>query len=111
MVSKESFVKIMKALEKQNDMMEGINRVFRKYNDDSVIMSCSLEGAVIDFIQEQFDDTKDDWLGYLCYDKNYLHDYELGDIQLADGSDVELNEWGDVYDFLVQCMNDKNSGK
>ena len=111
MISRKAFVKIMKALAKHDDFENAINKVFRDFGDDSVITSCNLEGAIMYVIQEQFDDLDDDWLGYLCYERNYLRDYELGDIQFADGSSPELNNWEDVYDFLVRCMNEKKTRK
>lgn len=109
MISRKAFVKVMEAIVKNDDMETAINNVFRDYNNDSVIMNSSLEDAIINVIEEQFDDLDSDWLGYLCYERNYLRDYKLGDIEFADGSSPELNDWNDVYDFLVQCMNDKKS--
>lgn len=101
----------MKAITKHDDFETAINKVFRDYDDDSSIMSSGLEGALMYVIQEQFDDLEDDWLGYLCYERDYLRDYELGDIQFADGSSPELNDWSDVYDFLIRCMNNHKTRK
>ena len=111
MISRKAFVKVMEAITKHDDFETAINDVFKKFDDDSTIMSCGLEGAIMYVIQEQFDDLKDDWLGYLCYERNYLRDYELGDIQFADGSSPELNNWSDVYDFLIRCVNDNKTRK
>ena len=101
MISRKAFVKIMKALTKHEDFENAINKVFRDFGDDSSIMSCGLEGAIMYVIQEQFDDLDDDWLGYLCYDC----------ITLADGSHPKINDWNDVYDFLIMCMNEHKSRK
>lgn len=111
MISKKAFVKAMKEITKHDDFETAINKVFRDYDDDSSIMSSGLEGALMYVIQEQFNDLDDDWLGYICYERNYLRDYKLGDIQFADGSSPELNDWEDVYDFLVRCMNEKKTRK
>ena len=111
MISKKAFVKAMKEITKHDDFEAAINKVLRDYNDDSSIMSNGLEGVLMYVIQEQFNDLEDDWLGYLCYERNYLRDYELGDIQFADGSSPELNDWEDVYDFLVRRMNEKKPWK
>ena len=111
MISKKTFVKAMKEITKHDDFEAAINKELRDYNDDSSIMSNGLEGVLMYVIQEQFNDLDDDWLGYLCYERNYLRDYELGDIQFADGSSPELNNWEDVYDFLVRCMNEKKTRK
>lgn len=111
MISRKAFVKVMEAITKHDDFETAINDVFKKFDDDSNIMSCGLEGAIMYVIQEQFDDLDDDWLGYLCYERNYLRDYELGDIQFADGSSPELNNWSDVYDFLIRCMSEHKTRK
>lgn len=106
MISRKAFVKVMEAITKHDDFETAINDVFKKFGDDSTVMSCGLEGAIMYVIQEQFDDLEDDWLGYLCYERNYLRDYELEDITLADGSHPKIENWDDVYDFLVQCMSE-----
>lgn len=111
MISRKAFVKIMKALAKHDDFENAINKVFRDFGDDSVITSCNLEGAIMYVIQEQFDDLDDDWLGYLCYEMNYLRDYKPDCIILADGSHPEINDWSDVYDFLIMCMNEHKTRK
>lgn len=111
MISRKAFVKIMKALTKHEDFENAINKVFRDFGDDSSIMSCGLEGAIMYVIQEQFDDLDDDWLGYLCYEMNYLRDYKPGDITLTDGSSPKLDDWNDVYDFLIMCMNEHKTRK
>ena len=66
MISKEAFVKAMRAITKHDDFETAINKVLRDYDNDSSIMSSGLEGALMYVIQEQFDDLEDDWLGYLC---------------------------------------------
>ena len=111
MISKKAFVKAMKEITKHDDFETAINKVLRDYDDDSSIMSSGLESALMYVIQEQFNDLEDDWLGSLCYERNYLRDYERGDIPFADGSSPELNDWEDVYDFLVRCMNEKKTRK
>lgn len=111
MISRKAFVKVMEAITKHDDFETAINDVFKKFDDDSTIMSCGLEGAIMYVIQEQFDDLDDDWLGYLCYEMNYLRDYKPGDITLADGSSPKLDDWNDVYDFLIMCMNEHKTRK
>lgn len=111
MISRQAFVKIMNAIVKENNLQDDLNKVFRKYDCDVSIMNCGLEGAIVYYLQEEFNDLEDDWLGYLLYERNYLRDYELGDIQFADGTSPELNDWSDVYDFLIRCMNDKKTRK
>ena len=111
MISRKSFAKIMEALTKHKDFEDAINKVFRDFGDDSEIMSCGLEGAIVEVIQEQFDDIDNDWLGYLCYEMNYLRDYKPGCITLADSSYPKLDDWNDVYDFLIMCMNEHKTIK
>lgn len=106
MISRKAFVKVMEAITKHDDFEIAINDVFKKFGDDSTIMSCGLENAIMYVVQEQFDDLEDDWLGYLCYERNYLRDYEPDDITLTDGSHPKIENWNDVYDFLVQCMSE-----
>ena len=111
MISKKAFVKAMKEITKHDDFETAINKVLRDYDDDSSIMSSGLEGVLMYVIQEQFNDLDDDWLGYLCYEMNYLRDYKPDCITLADGSHPEINDWNDVYDFLIMCMNEHKTRK
>lgn len=111
MISKKTFVKTMQAMTRNWDFEEAINKVLRDYDNDSSIMGGTLEGALLYVLQEQFDDLDDDWLGYLCYEMNFLRDYEEGDIKYADGSSPKLDNWEDVYNFLIECMNERKQRK
>ena len=106
-ISKESFVSLMKAIVKQNDFEDAINKVFQDYDTDSTLMCYGLESAVVSYLQHEFDDLEEDWLGCFCYECDYLRKFEVGDIVLTDGSMPDIKTWEDAYDFLIGCMNER----
>lgn len=106
MIKKKNFVDLMMAIQKHDEFENAINKVFRDYDCDSSIMCCDLEGAIVRFLQNEFEDD-DDWIGYFCYDMNYLKDFEIGNIILKDGTMPNIDTWEKAYDFLIDCMNEK----
>lgn len=106
MISKEVFVNTMERLEDLNKRMDAADAVMRKLCGD--FGSFYIEDAfsiTTNLLQEIFNDKENDWLGYFIWERNWLHDFNLGDITVCD-SPIEINNWGDVYDFLIKEMED-----
>ena len=55
--------------------------------------------TAFDLLKEAMND-KDDWIGYFVYERDWLRDFKLGDVEV-NGEPVKIYSWGDVYDFIV----------
>ena len=61
----------------------------------------------MDILQDAFDDKENDWIGYAIYELNWFSGYKYGTITF-DGHDVPLRDAVDLYDLLVENI-DNNS--
>lgn len=106
MISKEIFIKIMESLEDLNKRMEAADKAMQALCEDfGSFYICDAFNITINLLSEIFNDKENDWLGYFIWERDWLHKFKLGDIVIGDYS-VVINNWGDVYDFLISEMRD-----
>ena len=106
MISKEIFIKTMESLEDLNQRMEAADKAMQALCEDfGSFYICDAFNITINLLSEIFNDKENDWLGYFIWERDWLHKFKLGDIVIGDYS-VVINNWGDVYDFLISEMRD-----
>lgn len=106
MISKEIFIKTMESLEDLNKRMEAADKAMQALCEDfGSFYICDAFNITINLLSEIFNDKENDWLGYFIWERDWLHDFELGDIVIG-GYSVKIENWGDVYDFLIGEMRD-----
>lgn len=106
MISKEIFIKTMESLEDLNKRMETADKAMQALCEDfGNFYICDAFNITINLLSEIFNDKENDWLGYFIWERDWLHKFKLGDIVIGDYS-VVINNWGDVYDFLISEMRD-----
>jgi hypothetical protein len=106
MISKEIFIKIMESLEDLNKRMEAADKAMQALCENfGSFYICDAFNITINLLSEIFNDKENDWLGYFIWERDWLHKFKLGDIVIGDYS-VVINNWGDVYDFLISEMRD-----
>lgn len=106
MISKETFIKIMESLEDLNNRMEVADKAMQALCEDfGSFYICDAFNITINLLSEIFNDKENDWLGYFIWERDWLHKFKLGDIVIG-GYSVVINNWGDVYDFLISEMRD-----
>lgn len=106
MISKQEFVTAMEQLEALNKKMENVDSAMRELNPD--FCSFYVIDAIdipISILEEVFNDIEESWLGYFVWEQNWLHDLKLGDITV-NGVQIQINNWEDVYDFLIENYDD-----
>ena len=106
MISKEVFIKTIERLENLNKRMEAADKAMHDLCEDFVsFYICDAVNITTNLLSEIFNDKENDWLGYFIWERDWLHKFELGDIVIG-GYSVVINNWGDVYDFLISEMRD-----
>lgn len=106
MISKEIFIKTMESLEDLNKRMEAADKAMQALCEDfGSFYICDAFNITINLLSEIFNDKENDWLGYFIWERDWLHKFKLGDIVIGDYS-VVINNWGDVYGFLISEMRD-----
>lgn len=106
MISKETFIKTIERLEDLSNRMDVADRAMRGLCEDfGSFYICDAFNITTDVLREIFNDKENDWLGYFIWECDWLHKFELGDIEIG-GYCVKIENWGDVYDFLISEMRD-----
>lgn len=106
MISKENFVETMEQLEALDEKMDTVDSAFKELNGDFCgFYITDVFDITIGLLEEMFDDKENGWLAYFVWERDWLHNFKLGDIEIG-GYSVVINNWGDVYDFLVANMED-----
>lgn len=112
MISKETFVKTMVAMEKYNKECNDLTDAlcaFSPDTDNNFFMNFTLVNAIIDVLREQFNDAESDWLLYFLYDCDYLKNEYCRSIEVGGKPlDPLIYTWEDVYDFLFKNMEESN---
>lgn len=106
MISKETFIKTIERLENLNDRMEAADKAMQALCEDfGSFYICDAFNITTNLLSEIFNDKENDWLSYFIWERDWLHKFELGDIEIG-GYCVKIENWGDVYDFLISEMRD-----
>ena len=108
MISKEVFVGIMYRLENLERNIGEVDEALHNLSPD--FGGFGIPEAVditLDLLREIFDD-QDELLEYFVYELDFLNKFKPGDVIDADGNPIDLSTWGQVYDFLIDIMEDTN---
>lgn len=105
MISKKTFVNIIDRLEIFEDKVNAVDEALRNLSPDfGGIYLPQPTAIVVDLLSEMFHD-EEEWLAYFIYERDWLLDFNLGDIMINDKA-VKIENWGDVYDFLINNMEE-----
>lgn len=100
MISKDTFVSTMNKLQDLDRRMDAVDKAFKALDSDFCsFYIIGIFDTTFNLLEEAMND-KDNWIGYFVYEKDWLRDTKLGDIEV-DGKPVKIENWADVYDFLV----------
>ena len=104
-ISKEMFCRLMVALKTEYRLTEDLNEVFRHYQYDTRILSTNLIDAVVDMLEDVFNDKVANWIQYWMFELEFGDSYKEGCIT-KDGEVVPMKTAEDLYDFLMYELED-----
>ena len=105
MISKKTFVNTIERLERFEDKVNAVDDALRNLSPDfGGIYLPQPTAIVIDLLSEMFKD-EEGWLSYFIYERDWLLDFKLGDI-IINNEKIKIENWEDVYDFLIANMED-----
>ena len=100
MISKETFVNTMNKLQNLDKKMDAVDKALKALDSDFCSFYVTgIFDTTFDLLKEAMND-KDDWIKYFVYERDWLRDFQLGDVEV-DGEPVKIYTWGDVYDFMT----------
>ena len=105
-LSKTDFCSIINDLKRNDEFLDDIGDVFRKYKREDQVYSTGLEDTVVSLLEIIFKDKEAQWISYWVWELNYGETYNEGDVTEEDGTNITLRSAEVLYDFLI-----KNSGE
>lgn len=101
MITKRTFVDSMNKLQDLDEKLSAVDNALKDLSPDfGGLYIPDFFDLVINILQEAIDD-KYDWLMYFTYERDWLKDMKLGDIEV-EGKPIPIETWKDVYDFITK---------
>lgn len=101
MIAKKTFVDTMNKLQKLDEKLNAVDIALKDLSPDfGGLYIPDFFDITIEILQEVMND-KDDWLMYFVYERDWLKDMKLGDIEV-EGKPIPIETWEDVYDFITK---------
>jgi hypothetical protein len=105
MITKETFVKTMNRLERLNEKMNAVDSAMKDLDPDFCsFYILDIFNITLDVLQEAMHD-EEDWISYFAFEYDWLQNFSVGDVTVDD-KDIEIDDWADVYDFLIANMEE-----
>lgn len=101
-LSKTDFCSIINDLKRNDEFLDDIGDVFRKYKREDQVYSTGLEDTVVSLLEIIFKDKENQWLAYWIWELNYGEAYNDGDVTEEDGTIISLRTAEELYDFLIK---------
>lgn len=99
MISKDTFIETMCALEildsKMSNVDEALNKLCPDFGGFYIPEVC---GLIMSVFSEMFND-KSNWLEFFVCENDFLN-------SMDPHNNLNITGWGDVYDFLISNMSD-----
>ena len=101
MITKKTFVDTMNKLQELDEKLNTVDVALKNLSPDfGGLYIPDFFDITIDILQEVMND-KDDWLMYFVYERDWLKDMKLSDIEV-EGKPIPIETWEDVYDFITK---------
>lgn len=98
MISRSLFVETMDKLEALEEKINNVDKALRAFGDMNGLFIPDIYGIIVPALENQFPQSEEHWLEYFLYDTEKRH---TGVIYTNNGPPIAINDWGDVYDFLI----------
>ena len=106
-ISKSEFRQILNKLKENEEFIDEINNVLRKFGRDGYIFLTGLEDTIVRLLENIFGDT-DQWISYWVWEKDFGKNYEDGDAVDENGDIIHIKTAEELYDFLIKNMREAN---
>lgn len=101
MITKRTFVDSMNKLQDLDEKLSTVDNALKDLSPDfGGLYIPDFFDLAINILQEAIGD-KNDWLMYFTYERDWLKDMKLGDIEVG-GKPIPIETWEDVYDFITK---------
>jgi len=106
-MSRKKFIEFMKRLRKAEDIVDDLNKAFRKLDRDFNFLSLSLHSTlIVEVLREALHDTENE-IEYFIYELDWGEKWKKGCVTDKDGNDIALKNLNDLYNFLVMNIKEE----
>lgn len=102
-LSKEEFVRYIKAIKSLDDGIDKINNVMNEVCQDNVYYPPTLKEELLNLLIKLFHDEKTDWIFYFLYELDFGKNWTESSIT-ENGIPVKMKTPEDLYDVLIKNM-------
>jgi len=108
MIKKETFVNVLNLIKEQDETNSEVGKALELICDSWVMYGFKdkYKDALNLLLNEIFDDKESDWIGWWLYE-----DVEKKITFNDDRNEIYLNTAEDLYDFLLNNLEEKNGGR
>ena len=100
MISKETFVNTMNSLMELDDKMNAVDSALKALDSDFCGFYMTEPASMVVALLAECMEDENDWLGYFVWERDWLRDMYNGAVTV-NGEPVKIENWADVYDFIV----------
>ena len=104
MITKEKFVEILSAIEKQFEYDDKCHNAFSVILKNDYVSGYDYSlvfNSLIDLLRNQLND-KGDWINYFIWDLKFGKNYKSGMIKDKNKNDIDLSNKENLYIFLIE---------
>lgn len=113
MITKSEFIEIINRLRDYSDLQNKIQDLFmdsieNRENDfmNAGSICVGHETVVVKLLENIFEDTKSDVIGWWIYECDYGRVFKIGYITDIDGTNIDLTTTEKLYDYLIKNMEE-----
>lgn len=110
-ITKKDFCNIIYELKKNENFLDAINDVCRKFKKDTEIYTTGLEGVVVNLLESIFDDKESQWISWWIWELNFGELYKEGIITEVNNASISLRTAEELYDFLIKNIKENKKRK
>lgn len=111
MITFEQFSDCIETIQNEMEREDKINDVLSdEFALERTMLYNPLLAEYIKLLRSVFDD-ENDWIDYYVYDLDFGKDYHDGDVQDENGQNIPLLTVEDLYNLLIENMDDRAGSK
>ena len=107
MISKKLFSDCIRSLDNIDRFQSVVLDLTKQYDgygcvDMGTMMYPACDGELLELLRVIMNDTKNDWIGYFCYELDFGRKWKPGCVEDKNGNDVVLATINDLWALLTK---------
>ncbi|MDY0316871.1 MAG: hypothetical protein RBQ63_03800 [Acholeplasmatales bacterium] len=105
-ITKQNFISYINKIKELQETEDAINSAGKNLVEFHISFA-EHEQLIIDILEDAFDDQEFNWISYWIYELEFGIKWHIGCITDKDGISILLRDAGELYDLLVENMEER----